>query len=1247
MVCPEEYNKFIDDNMDDYGRVNALDYAVQQEARAEQLAKRAKSNNQYVIPSKAINADVAAEMVGKTMTLESTDSYTFENVVVESAVVNNVFFYTINDEYTFDIRKGATTNGEYLVTMGSEEELHEVGTVPLKELTGTLAQNLDEMMEIAAAYDAENGTSIEAIKYAKEVLAKYKEIMANTGMSINIDAKLYNDMQKKLNTRGEATPSSGGLKLILSNNRHRSATEVLAHELQHILVSRVLAENPWLKNEVEALRQATRKHLIDLYGEEEAHNVFIHDLVGKGLATSDDTAYAKKLWNYVFEDGNNPVDEFLAFATTNDSLASQMEGIEDAFDVQKINIANGKPMHDENGNPVGEKKAFAVKLINNIKGTGKFARVVNMIIDTINLRFSSWKTSDKNMQELAKDLLNVALEKAFEAEKTAEANRVLDFLDKADRLIADFGLDKKLNNAQDGYAKWLANEKADSVNRAIDKLWEIHGLAKLRNWALQQGLFNSITKNLDNPMFAKFYEKFRQGKAFVEKVVVAQKNVTANTFNTEYGFDKMDKAVRIALKKVLLDTDAKVITDTGELLEYLENDSIRNDEINALLDGLSDKTKAAVKDLARLMVFNKAELENPYVNASQIAMLAEGTVHGGVVNNIDKAATLMAFGMVDKNDLALAIKGIKENSNGVKKVLALQAAKEESIIVNAYNKNRMYQVKGATQQEFNPYVTSMFVDEKEKDNLVAAKYTNLGEHKGLSEVLGKKIYLVVGKNLESAYSEGLMKTVQLKNEGDSVRRLLLDTIDGISEEGIQDAISLIESGSVDNGWRMIPERDGNGRIYDYRVRLPNDVKSAYLGADNDIISTIAVTSSNFLHKEEAMSSNRKNLKYMNELYDSYKNDKRYKFIEISEKSKGKEKEYWDLIPYYLKNEIKKGPNKGRLYVEQSMLVNYFGYKDVNAADFAWIKNKANRRVVAKYIQEMAIEIVKRWKKETVPFSVKTVAGNNTSNMVVALQLMKNKNPLNYLKQYSKFWMLLNEYQADRAEFFKLTTMRAAGEDVDAKKIAGLERKMEQNLVHPLVKDGQYTSMLEDMSSDQFENVGHIEAKIKALLAHEDKDKVRSGVKMLFDTLYITQDSKMHDSIMKMTTYADAINKLIILYDMAENSKEKVITQEMLNYMDSMHVNYSYLDNRWIKFANDLGGLVFTKYLFRVLPAVLRMAQKKAATMAVTEGIQLATGVDIPLPLDQFVYNPISGGFRHVGLNPLDVAIENISPTLIF
>ena len=104
-----------------------------------------------------------------------------------------------------------------------------------------------------------------------------------------------------------------------------------------------------------------------------------------------------------------------------------------------------------------------------------------------------------------------------------------------------------------------------------------------------------------------------------------------------------------------------------------------------------------------------------------------------------------------------------------------------------------------------------------------------------------------------------------------------------------------------------------------------------------------------------------------------------------------------------------------------------------------------------------------------------------------------------------------------------------------------------------------------------------------------------------------------------------------------------VPQKWLNKVDALHVNYGYLDNRYVKYANDAGFLTFTKYMFRVFPAMIKMLSKRAVTVMTTESIIKASGLG-ETPFKQF-YHPLESLGRKMSLwsRPGDVLHELIVP----
>ena len=1236
MVCDKNLKEVVDSS-DNYQPIEKAVAEMAYWDRLRACVNNAKRSGNYATAKTRLVLDVdrASKLVGTTLPLEAFSDGKFVDVYVKNAEMLAPKIVSINDgEYVLDMEAKTTRDGRYF--MGSEK-VEESDEIPLQQLTGTVKENLVEYTQMMMDLDGDS-ISDEHKNYLMDVLEKYYETLEEAGKDLKIDAKLVHDLDTRNNTRGSIDPITGKMKLVVGNNKNNSLTEVFAHELQHGLLKGIFTTDKSLEFAVLKLRDMLKEHFDKKYSSD-GWKVFTDG------RKNPDVADAKQKYEYVFANSKYPADEFLAYATTNEQLVKQLGLV---------------------------RELTSAKLINEVQVTGKWTKLWNKIVGVVNGIYAKKLMGKGTAREMALDLLDVALRKGhgFEKEQDkAVVDKLLDKIAKMDSKIAQYTgeIEKEYKN----YDEYVKAMEGSVANKIVESIWKIRGMAKVRSWMLMNNLFNSVTRDMSNPEIAKFYEMFRKSKAFVEKEVVAVKNKTANVLSKQFGLENLSGEQRIAAKRVLVDIDAKALGSLDEVKEYLEDSKKVDSELDELTKGMKSSALYAIDQLADLLIHNKMDMKNGYVNAEQIALGELGTRDIGVVEKIDRAVGLLALQKMDSVTKKLAVEAIESNKDGLDKAVALLVKNERELLKRAYFGDKMYQVKGAKQERFVDNKKNYYVCEKEMKELVKAGMTNMGIHKELSRAIGKEVYSVIGDSIDTQYTEGLLSVIQLKNEGESLKKLLMSMGEMTEEEAMERIDELAsEKGTVNGVEALIPERSGNGEIYDYKLRLTHEAKSQYMGLDEDLILTVAETVSNLTHKQEAMINNKAALIQLNRVYEKYKDHKGFRFVEISKDSTGKMKEYWDMMPYYLKKSIQTQYG-GKLMVDEALLTDFFGYKDVSVVNAPWIKDKVKRQLIAGKLEKMMQEVIKEWKKHIVVLTPATVRGNMVSNMVVALQHTSYKNPLTYMEKFRDTWGMMNKYISDRNKLMELEIREKAGESISAEAKQKVKADMRANPAAVLIEDGQYSTIIEDVDSEFFEKHGIIGTKIEKTIASIKKDKTREGVKRAFDELYIKKDGSLHDTVMKFTTYADAINKLIILQDMIEQAnkaknggidikdtakgmgttteelekfyRDGKVPQRWLNYVDALHVNYGYLDNRYVKYANDAGFLTFTKYMFRVFPAMMKMLSKKAVSVMTTESLIKATGLG-ETPFKQF-YHPLESLGRKMSLwsRPGDVLHELIVP----
>lgn len=1176
-------------------------------SRIKKAVHRQKITGKYADPNKKLGSfdDMLAKkleekykgLVGKTIDVYSGNRA--ESVKVTELVGIDRNTVRINDT-RYNARTGESLDGTKEVNVLGSEVNHGVEGYSVSE--SLYLNTIDDLLDLADKLyneDFDAGKIDEGHStYLYDIMYEYEKALQKVTSENPVTAEIMTKLVTNDDDYmfGSANPEIGKMRLMMGSRKYSSGLEIMAHELQHILIENTLKVNPDVKYEVRKLREVMARNLDS--------KIFLRQIENP---TSEDIKRADELFEYAFHNKNNPESEFLAFATTNSDVIAAIGNIK----------------------MTGELLGYA-------DGNGRIVKIYNRIARIINKVYSDIKYGKgSNGHEVAFKLLKSALDISAKNRKEEDAGvlgTVNTWLTKADKKVRSFTekIDEETGTLADDIRNGLNDKSRMQV--VMDKLWKIRFLDKARSFALQNNLFNSLTRNSDNEDIGKFYDMFRQSKMLIDRTVQTIKSVTYDTLLKTYDLNKMDKGLRRAAKRVLIDTDARSIGTLDDVVRVIESEDEWNKEMAKAEAGLKPETIRAAQALGVTIVDNVSNIHNGFDNASQIARVVEKITVKEVVDKIDKVASLMALKSLNTADKELAVKAIRENAKGLQAAVNMYYAHQDDLVEVAYAGNKGLVSKASKQEHYVDRKKYYLVGEDEMKELTRkTKMNNLGKHDELSRLIGNDMYIVVGDAIESQYTEGLMSMVQLKNEGDSLLRILREN--GYSDE---DAIGKIRAeAKSDNkkyGKYLVPDRDYNGDIRDYRFRIDQDIKEKYLGLENDIVHTVSHTVANLTHKDEAILSNRSAIKHLVNFYDKYKDDTSMKFIKIDKNSTGKEKEYWDIMPGYLKKELKRLSGNDYLMVEQSMLVDFFGYRDASLADA--FKNK-RWQLAARKLESVLREITQIWKKDIVTKRGGTIFGNLSSNMLVTLQHTENKDPLVYAKDFERVWEYINQYQKDSRELQRLAVLKAAGETIKEGRIESLKSAMKDNPVDVLMKDGQYSTILEDISTGLADEKGLIGKTIEKMFEQIKNKNRRTTVKSVMNELYLDNESKAYQKLIKLTQYGDIINRVIVHEDNMKYGK--MTERESLRYVDGLFVNYAYLDNKYIKYANDLGFVVFTKFFFRTMPALLKMAAKKPVTMFLTESSKGLTGVKLEHPIDQ-IYHPVDTMGRKLMLwdEPLNV-----------
>lgn len=1232
MNCGLKTKEFIN-KIDDMDRI---DRAFQYKAEKEHKEKMYfEAENKGYLTNNRDRLDKIEDystLIGKKIVIGE------EEIAVKSVDFLDKNKILINNTHPVDIQTNLSTKDQKRVYLGSSKEVEKRNLVKIETVTGPLLAQIDGLVAKAKQLDKDSNKKFDE-EYFDSIFELYKDMLRRSNEEVEVTVDFLQDLEQKPSL-GKANIKTGHVELVNGNKVHNSMTDILAQELQHILIDGVIKINPNLNGDISKLRMALAKKV--------DWKVFLPE----GSNTQEEIDFAKKRYDYIFYNDNVEASssEALAGITTNEALMKEVGEINTLESYTIMPRMEGVIQKDKKGNIIYKNGEV-------VKKPNALSTLWNVIADTINKFYQTMKFGDRGVEGLGQSLLIKAFELGYKDDEERKVNtykKVINLISRSNEKIANFT--KATEKHQKSFRENLEAESKNKIEKALDSLWEIRGLSEARDFMLQNAIFSSMTKKLNNPDIARFYQMFRHTKAFVENAIYPLKQSTLDVIMEKYHLKEMDSSKRKAIKRVLLDTDAKVLGPIKNILKLLKDPEKLQEAITTLENKYDQEILDEMKDTANLLVNGVSENRNVYTNAAQISFRYLGTVAKDTVKDVDKLITLYALEKSSDVNKKLTIEALEDQIIGkdgklVHKfddsgdfILDLLQAEEERLVEKTGDRQKMLVSKGQVKEEFAGNKIMYYVDEKEARSL-GKRFKILGENKELSKVMGETIYSVVGDSLDAGYTEGMMSKIQLKTEGESLRKMLIDT-DKHTEEEVAKIIENIakDNSMVDSEFgTLVPERSDLGTIYDYKIRVSHEVKNLYLEVDDDIAITTANTVANLTHKQEALIHNIRGVNLLNDMYARNKDNKAYKFIEISEHSDDKFKHHWEEIPFYLRGYIKKNFD-GKLMVEQSLLVDFFGYKDVSITNAMWIRNSKNRQYVANKIEGTLKEFTKVWRKSVVAKTLDTVFTNNSSNMVVVMQHTDFNNPQKYFKEFIKMWQLMNEYNKMKKEVEVHKIEQSAGNTKYDNKIKELEHDMANNPVHLIMEDGQYSVILEDTNSDWSTDTNLFSKKMDEVFKKLDDKKagVGEGLKTIIDTLYIRKDSPLHDSVMKATLYSDAIARSMVLNHLL--SEKKMKQKDALNYVDKLFVNYSYLDWRWIKYLNDILILSFTKYMFRIIPALVSQFKIKGASMLLTELVQKAANTDIETPVD-VILNPFNSLLNRTGgiLEPTNALGMVITP----
>ncbi len=851
--------------------------------------------------------------------------------------------------------------------------------------------------------------------------------------------------------------------------------------------------------------------------------------------------------------------------------------------------------------------------------------------------------------------------------------------------------------------------KSNSVVEFIKNVNKTTALGKIIEDRFFADAWIAIFNKTDDKRWANIYQMFRTLKNNTEKFrtdleislkEVMQEYLEGSTEEERKIISSVifETDIKTLMDDKNIDNIFDIISDDDTLNTLIKNETIRLRNLYKNKSGSRDGTyKTSTEEysgdmkqidgLAKHMAIGNWHTPNQQLNANNIynkfymtgvknidPELELNMADKEIIQSIDKLVSLKSLVLSDRNDRKI-IKQYMSHRQNVDAIGRLMHMNKEYIdkARAKLTKNNFDHIAKNNIQAKKTNVKFDLVSEDMIETRSNFGYgmKDLGYYGTIS---GVRYHKMVGESTEPGYTEGSISISNNTIDGISIKKILSSQYrknaklnnEIISTAKLDKSVSnkidkiILDGGisrsiTLSGGQNMIPVHDINGKIVDYVMQIQKQDQIENMDINRQVDSMLSYTFASVAHQQMVTKTNKQVIDTLVKYFDEHKKDDPEGFTKLiahdpkSGKPRTAANDKWDTIPDYTKDYIYQTTGSQYLMVPNQFLTLMTGYKDVTLGNLNMLnfnmKNNENAREAIMKMGKYVEEIVGYLKRIIVVLGGDVIMGNTLSNFAVAV--IHGVPPLEYIKKFKIKYGELAQYEELNRRLSEYRVRSKAGENMDTQ-IASMKRQLKENAFHDLVVDGQFSPLVEEINvEDQAQ--GHLAKKISGLVG---KDSTGT-VKAVTDFLYVNKDNFMYRRALQFTQYGDIVTRQIVKEQMeqefyeehgrVQNKKEK---QDMLNYLDQLFVNYSYLDNKYMKWFNSSAGMLFTKYLMKQGKAVHSMMEKNPSLFAVVELGQVISGIDIPTPLDTYTNFGVDAMEARMPLSdPLGVGVRIAKPNI--
>lgn len=684
-------------------------------------------------------------------------------------------------------------------------------------------------------------------------------------------------------------------------------------------------------------------------------------------------------------------------------------------------------------------------------------------------------------------------------------------------------------------------------------------------------------------------------------------------------FDNYDKATLVKLMEDDKALVAEIKRKRQELVEKADNKRDSNWYINQ------------ANGLGYFMATYIAN-GNQNMNAENIAKgfgraVMKDSVDPDIVKAIDELTSLEALRYNSKDQRDIIADLVNKDVDGVKNLIYVHRnfKKEASNKLFYGDSHRM--IKGFTKEIFNSDVDVQIRPLRERIDLEKQGYRLVQEIKNKTNM---GVFVSNEKNTPT-YNKQSVRLTDSGRKGTSIGDIhKMEGGPGSSNnakaEIAYSSISMLrlskaqEEGILDIDredaeWGLSPMFNAKGKAVDFRYMMNKAAKRALMEQDLRAPKVLGRMLAGIQDKVETKAHNETVFKaIMTDMEANYsgrkgllgRNGKEY--IKIDRNSSNEDiADLWGILPDDMKKNI--SDTEGGVFVRRDMLHMYFGNRDFSLAYTKFGKKLPRQIQTLVRVGELFWQdLIRLFKVEIIIKTPAVIIGNIVSNFLYGV--MTGNNPLEVMKLQLNAIRDMREFMNMNRELIELEIARKSGnvKKSDLGRIGVLKEDIAKHPMKEFASEGLFQAIIEDVGLNEFAKKDRVTGKIQEKL--EAVPRIKTGL----DWLFLTEKTGFFKAITAATQLSDAaarkakmdldkkhydklinrgiskresLKRVFLLTDQEideilkeEGSWDKVYNSITRSSARDAFVNYSGEDVL-TKYANDMGLVMFTKYLQRI------------------------------------------------------------------